>query len=129
MMIIEGSRTARPEGTTHGMPAALARVLSALLVVLLAVASAAGLFVPGLYEDPEPVGAMLRAYDLIPLVLAVPILAVALLPAQTCVIRVLIRTGKHMSELVGEDLLGYADLVKTSGSPRRDAGGPSSSPS
>jgi hypothetical protein len=62
------------------MRAAPARVLSSLLVPLLAAASAAGLFVPGLYQDPEPVAAMLRGYDLITLVLAVPILGFALLP-------------------------------------------------
>jgi integrase len=40
--------------------------------------------------------------------------------AEACVIRVLIRSGKHMAQLVGEDLLCYADLVKTSGRPRRE---------
>lgn len=35
--------------------------------------------------------------------------------AETCIARLLIRTGKRMGELTGEDVLAYADLVRTSG--------------
>jgi hypothetical protein len=80
MMIMEAG-TARGAAPTRRMPAVSARVLAALNGALLAVASAAGLFVPSLYQDPEPVRALLRGYDLTTLVLAVPMLAVALLPA------------------------------------------------
>jgi hypothetical protein len=57
-----------------------ARFLSAILVGLLATASGAGLFVDDLYQDPAPVVAMFRGYDLIALIIA-PLLAVTLLPA------------------------------------------------
>jgi hypothetical protein len=40
--------------------------------------------------------------------------------AEACVIRVLLRTGKRMGQLSGEDLLTYADLVKTSGRHRKE---------
>jgi len=58
-----------------------ARVLSAILVGLLAAASAAGLFADDLYLDPAPVAAMFRGYDLIALMMFAPLLAVTLLPA------------------------------------------------
>jgi hypothetical protein len=58
-----------------------ARVLSAILAGLLATASGAGLFVDDLYQDPAPVAAMFRGYDLIALVIIAPLLAVTLLPA------------------------------------------------
>jgi hypothetical protein len=57
-----------------------ARFLSAILVGLLATASGAGQFVDDLYQDPAPVVAMFRGYDLIALIIA-PLLAVTLLPA------------------------------------------------
>jgi site-specific recombinase XerC len=34
--------------------------------------------------------------------------------AETCIARVLIRTGKRLGQLSGEDLLAYADVVRTS---------------
>jgi hypothetical protein len=58
-----------------------ARVLSAILVGLLATASGAGLLVDYLYQDPVPVAAMFRGYDLIALIIIAPLLAVTLLPA------------------------------------------------
>jgi hypothetical protein len=58
-----------------------ARVLSAILIGLLAAASGVGLFVDGLYQDPAPVAAMFRGYDLIALIIIAPLLAVTLLPA------------------------------------------------
>jgi hypothetical protein len=58
-----------------------ARVLSVLLLVSMVASSGAGLLVSGLYQDPEPFGAMLRGYDLVALVLAAPTLAAVLLRA------------------------------------------------
>lgn len=40
--------------------------------------------------------------------------------AEACLSRVLIRTGKRLEELQGEDLLFYADVVRTSGRNRRE---------
>ncbi len=40
--------------------------------------------------------------------------------AEACVVRVLLRTGKTMRQLTGEDLLTHADLVRTSGRHRRE---------
>ena len=40
--------------------------------------------------------------------------------AEHCLARVMIRTGKNMSELRGDELLHYADVVRTSGRPRRE---------
>ncbi|HEY3688830.1 MAG TPA: hypothetical protein VGL46_00770 [Pseudonocardiaceae bacterium] len=40
--------------------------------------------------------------------------------ARSCLARVMIRTGKSLSELRGEELLHYADIVRTSGRPRRE---------
>jgi hypothetical protein len=67
------------EPASRGLQAA--RVLSAILVGLLATASGAGLFVDDLYQDPAPVAAMFRGYDLVALVIIAPLLAVMLLPA------------------------------------------------
>ena len=40
--------------------------------------------------------------------------------AEACLSRVLIRTGKRIEQLQGEDLLFYADVVRTSGRSRRE---------
>jgi hypothetical protein len=58
-----------------------ARVMSVMILLLMVVASAGGLWIGGLYQDPASVVAMLRAYDLVTLVVVVPALAVALLPS------------------------------------------------
>jgi hypothetical protein len=50
------------------------------MVPLMAVASAGGLWIGGLYQDPGPVNAMLRGYDLVTLMVVVPALAVVVLP-------------------------------------------------
>jgi hypothetical protein len=71
------TRASSPVPRGHGA----ARALSAILGVAMAAASAAGLFVRDLYQDPEPVAAMFRGYDLVALVVIVPILAITLLPA------------------------------------------------
>lgn len=52
--------------------------LSALLVGLLAIQSAAGLFVPGLYRDPPWALAAWRGNDLVTLFVAVPLLTIGL---------------------------------------------------
>jgi hypothetical protein len=70
-----------------------------IIVVLMAAAAAAGLLVDGLYQDPDSVAAMLRGYDLVTLVLVVPVLAVTLLPA--------LRRSAH-AQLVWVGLLAYA---------------------
>jgi hypothetical protein len=77
----------------------VARLLSTLLVVLMTAAAAAGLGIDGLYRDPEPVVAMLRAYDLVSLVVAVPVLAACLAPA---------RRDSPRAQLVWVGMLGYA---------------------
>ncbi|MEJ7786071.1 MAG: tyrosine-type recombinase/integrase [Solirubrobacteraceae bacterium] len=40
--------------------------------------------------------------------------------AESCLARVMIRTGKTIHQLTGDDLLHYADVVKTSGRNRRE---------
>lgn len=57
-----------------------ARILSAVMVPLMAVASAGSLWTGGLYQDPSPVNAMLRGYDLVTLVVVVPALFIVVLP-------------------------------------------------
>jgi hypothetical protein len=51
------------------------------VAVLVAGASAAGLWAPGLYTDAAAVEAMFRGYDLVTLVVVAPLLALTLLPA------------------------------------------------
>jgi hypothetical protein len=60
------------------------------------VASAAGLLIDGLYGDPESLASMLRGYDLVTLVLVVPILAGALIG---------VRRGSPIAELIWVGLL------------------------
>ncbi|HEU4947188.1 MAG TPA: hypothetical protein VFT31_08550 [Kribbella sp.] len=59
----------------------IARTLSFVLLGSMVIASAAGLLVDGLYQDPEAVSSMLRGYDLVTLVIAAPVLAISLLPS------------------------------------------------
>jgi hypothetical protein len=40
--------------------------------------------------------------------------------AEGCLSRVMIRTGRRLEQLEGEQLLHYADVVKTSGRQRRE---------
>jgi len=65
-------------GRSSGLRAA--RVMSVVILALLVVESVSGLWVDDLYRDPPSVVAMLRAYDLVTLVIVVPALALALLP-------------------------------------------------
>ncbi|GAB2861996.1 hypothetical protein [Lentzea nigeriaca] len=55
-----------------------ARLVSAVVAALMVVSSAAGLWIPGLYQDSPEIGAELRAYDLVTLLLATPLLVGAL---------------------------------------------------
>ncbi len=68
-------RPAEPDSVPRSV-----RVLSMVLVGLLAVASAAGLLIDDVYRDPDAVRAMFRGYDLIALTIIAPALAVVLLP-------------------------------------------------
>src|SRR5690242_4379059 len=65
--------------------------LSALVAILMLVASAGGLLGDGLYRDALPTSSMLRAYDLVTLVVVVPALAASLLG---------VRRGNPLAELV-----------------------------
>lgn len=76
-----------------------ARLLSKVLVGLLAIGSAVGLLVDGVYRDPGAVEAMFRGYDLIALTIIAPALAVTLLPTLR---------GSVRAQLVWAGLLAYA---------------------
>jgi len=77
---------ARPAVSTDPMygakPLRIARVLSAVVVVLMAVAAAVGLRQKDLYRDPASVAAMFRGYDLVSLLVATPVLAGASVEAR-----------------------------------------------
>src|SRR4051812_19978970 len=79
--VVESARTGAQDeaGPTQRTGRRSARVMSVMILALMAVESVAGLWVKGLYRDPPPVAAMLRAYDLVTLVIVVPALALALL--------------------------------------------------
>ena len=77
----------------------VARVLSGVVAGLMAVASAAGLWWAGLYRDPAPVVALLRGYDLVALLVAVPVLVGALVRACR---------GSARAELLAACALAYA---------------------
>jgi hypothetical protein len=55
--------------------------MSGFIVALMIVSSVAGLWLDGVYQEPDAVAALLRGYDLTTLVFAAPLLAAALLPA------------------------------------------------
>jgi len=61
--------------TRVGRPAS--SVLSTVVVVLVGVISLLGLVVPGVYAGPAAVAEMLRGYDLVTLLVAVPVLVLA----------------------------------------------------
>jgi hypothetical protein len=67
---------------TAGSGLRVARLLSTVLAVVMVAASIAGLRFGGLYREPPSVAAMLRAYDLVALVIAAPLLVGTLLPAR-----------------------------------------------
>jgi hypothetical protein len=60
----------------------LARTLSAAVALLTAASSATGLLLHNLYQDPAPLVAALRGYDLVALVVGVPLLTAALARAR-----------------------------------------------
>src|SRR5688572_12294817 len=74
-------------------------ILSALILALMVVASAGGLWIEGLYRDPASVSARFRASDLVALVVAVPVLAAALSWS---------RRGSTRAQLVWASMLAYA---------------------
>lgn len=57
-------------------------LVSVLVAALMILSSVAGLWIPGLYQDPLEVGVMLRAYDLVTLVLAAPLLVGSLVMSR-----------------------------------------------
>jgi peptidoglycan/LPS O-acetylase OafA/YrhL len=75
----------------------VAQTLTALIIVLAAVASAGGLFIHGLYRDPADFVPVLQGQDLVTL-LAMPILAGALLMAKR---------GSERATMVWIGLLAY----------------------
>lgn len=89
---------ASPPAREHGGLRA-ARIMSAMILPLMVAASAAGLWMGGLYQDPAGVNAMLRAYDLVTLVVVVPALAVVLLPSTR---------GSRCAQLLWLSALAYA---------------------
>jgi hypothetical protein len=72
--------------------------LSAGLTVLLVIASAAGLFIPGLYRDTPNWVAQTRGTDLVTLVVAIPALAASLLLAAR---------GSRRAQVIWLGVLGY----------------------
>lgn len=75
----------------------VARLLTAVIVPLAAVASAGGLFIPGLYRDPAAIVPVMQGQDLVTLA-ALPALVVALLAAGR---------GSTRGMLAWIGLLGY----------------------
>ncbi len=65
-----------------------------------------------------------NAADQLPELRALPAYQQALVrqrcDAEHCIARVMIRTGKPLAALIGEELLHYADIVRTSGRHRRE---------
>lgn len=74
---VSSARTVPTAGAAGGRRRA-AVTLSVIAGLAMAAASAAGLLVDRLYQDPESTSSMLRGYDLVTLLVAVPLLATAL---------------------------------------------------
>ena len=96
-----GRRAAAPVAETASGHAATrtAYVLSVLAAILMAVASAVGLFVPGFYPDIPWAAQALRGGDLVTLCVATPLLVVALVAAAR---------GAGRARLIWAGALGYA---------------------
>ena len=90
---------AAPAATDRGPRSALPRLLPNAVAALMAGASAAGLLRPGLYRDPEAMAAMFRAWDLVTLAVATPLLVAAQARA---------RHGSSRARLLAAGMLGYA---------------------
>ena len=90
--------TAGPQSARRSRGRLVARVLSGVVAGLMAGASAVGLWRTGLYQDPAPVAAMLRGYDLVALLVS-PVLAgaVAVVPQM-----------EGRAELLSASVLAYA---------------------
>jgi hypothetical protein len=76
-----------------------ARVLTVVIVALVTVSSAAGLWITGLYREPPATEALFRAYDLVALAVAAPALLLATLLA---------RRGSARAQLAWAGMLAYA---------------------
>jgi hypothetical protein len=90
-------RAGPPPRAVHGLR--VAWVLSAIVAVVMIAASAAGLWVHGLYQDAPWASAAFRGGDLVTLVVAAPTLVAALL---------LSRRGSRRAQLVWAGTLAYA---------------------
>ncbi|WP_020519440.1 hypothetical protein [Catelliglobosispora koreensis] len=75
-----------------------AQALTVVVAALMAVASAAGLLMPGLYREPLAAETVLRAYDLVNLVIAAPALLFA---------SIFERRGGHRAQLAWAGTLAY----------------------
>lgn len=69
-------REAAPSGGSHAVRPAVG-MLSRLALVAMVVNSVAGLWIPDVYGDDDALSAMLQAYDLVTLLVVVPLLASA----------------------------------------------------
>jgi hypothetical protein len=93
------TRTVRHGGAVPGGWQRTALRLSWLQVLLMAAAACAGLVVPGVYGEPASTASMWRGYNLVTLVVAVPLLVYALLRAPR---------GSLRAQLMWVGVLGYA---------------------
>jgi hypothetical protein len=102
-LVRAGTNGSRPPDVGAGAWSTIGRRaawwLSAAVAVAMVAASAAGLWVHGLYPDPSWASAASRGGDLVTLMVAAPLLAVALLLA---------RRGSQRAELVWVGMLAYS---------------------
>ncbi|HYF92486.1 MAG TPA: hypothetical protein VD969_09560 [Symbiobacteriaceae bacterium] len=81
------------------------QILTVLLVILTAVAAAAGLFIPGVYRDNDWVAPQNRGFDLCTLVL-LPVISVTL---------IFVRRGSARASMILAGMLGYVFYTYTGG--------------
>ncbi|HEX6501021.1 MAG TPA: hypothetical protein VF054_18625 [Micromonosporaceae bacterium] len=93
-----GARPVTTRATGAGTALRAARVMSAIVAVLMATSAAGGLWITGLYRDPPSLVAAFRGYDLVALAVA-PVLAVVLVAS---------RRGSARIELLWLGILAYA---------------------
>jgi hypothetical protein len=97
--VVDGPETGTGLATPGTASLRTARVLSVVVAVAMVLASAAGLWWRGLYQDPASAVAMFRGYDLVSLAVATPMLVAALVRA---------RQGSARAQLVWAGMLAYA---------------------
>jgi len=97
--VVHGPATATGLATPGTARLRTARILSVVVAAAMVLASAAGLWWRGLYQDPASVVAMFRGYDLVSLAVATPLLVAALARA---------RHGSPRGQLLWAGMLGYA---------------------